>query len=290
MTFSFRHPAGYGAISGGSLYAACGTYDELYGPAHRVKGLVQQLGANTPGMPPSGAADGICNAGNWYFGSGLLGSGLVANNQYELVVWEIHPSLPGTPSHRCQFTACDLAPGECYPDCSVLEPEEEEPVISGYAPLYYRAILAPQVARLLITVGVRDYSPDKNAILLTYDEACSNFGRSVWLSAPKQETRWRLEVTRGGCSHKALLVRSKIHKNMIESLERFQSSCFDIVRGGPLSLLTADGMRIEGAFTLRPGRNEEEARDLAEIPLLPSISTMQLPKSPSRTRRRRNGD
>jgi hypothetical protein len=292
MSFGFNYPVpGYtGAVSAGNLVTACGTYDPPPSGTHGVMGLVYPAGADKHPSPPSGASGastGYCDGyGNWYFSGTcppLWGGGyLQIGTSYTLRVWETHYILGGTPAYDCNFTACQSGYGGCVPNCPQPGPQpapqpppdqDLEPVIVGSASRFFRVYPAREVFDLWSVFDYPQIRGQRQFILLTYDEAASNFERAIWLSPVQQGTRLRLEVKRGPCCHQALMVRVRVGGLLIESLERWESSCFEIVRGGTFLALTPEGFPREGAVTLKPGRSDDDAAELGQAPPLPDSLT-----------------
>ncbi|MCI0357363.1 MAG: hypothetical protein L0211_02620 [Planctomycetaceae bacterium] len=304
MPFGFNYPApgGTGAVSGGNLDTACGTYDVPSSGDHTIKGFVYPAGTAPDPFPPAGATAGFCDGfGNWHFSGAspplLGGGGLVVGTPYTLNVWETHPILGGTPGHPCAFTACASGSAGCVPNCPPPGPAPQpfdrdlEPVIVHIASRFFRVFPAPAIVDLWTVFDYPLVRADRQFILLTYDDVGSNFERAIWLSPVQQGTRLRLEVKRGPYCHQALMVRVRVGGNTIASLERWEASCFDIVHGGSFVAITPDCFPREGSVILKPGRSDSDLVDLGPAPSLPESLTLvpEIPAPPAPRPARRRG-
>ena len=266
LAFQYPAPGGTGAVdaSPGNLVTACGTFDPGMG-IPTIRGKVYPAAGPFDPIPPGDASGGFTNAfgaGTWHFNGcapAMGGSSLSVGTGYVLRVW-LNTGGSGFQVADCAFTAC-LSGSGCVPDCPAGAPGPgpgpigfgcENIVIRDIAARQFRVTPSAGVAGMLEAFGLPKIDPKKYAILLTYDEVVSTHDRAIWVSQPQNGQQLRLEVIRGGCCHQALLTRIRVREFTVETLDRWDATCFDIVHGGELCGLTANCNLRDGGVVLRP--------------------------------------
>ena len=271
MALIFRYPApagtGTGAVSGGNLVTACGSFDSVSGTASIFGKIYSGAGAPADAKPPPGASQGTCvgNGGanpTWHFNmcSPSL-SGCAVGGVHTMRIWVTGSSESCYFIRDCTFTGCVSGSGACVPDC----PESGggggggwvpvracRPVIQKLATRFFVVRPAPGVSDIAQLFGAPEAVVAQWAIQLAYSEAASNLERAVWLSEAAGGERLRLEVTPGSCCCQALLARVRINAKTIETRERWEAGCFDVVTGGDLCRVTDEGPQHEGGVRVRP--------------------------------------
>ena len=261
MAFEFRYPAsgGTGAAAGGNLVTACGTFDPFpEGGTYTIKGKIY---AGTPGdaTPPSDASLGTCvvsgTSHTWHFnGCSPPLSGCTSGDSRTMRVWLTSSAVSSWSKKDCSFTVCESGTLNCVPDCpeSTIVNVHCIPVIQTIATRYFVVTPTAEVADLLGLLGQSKSSISKLAVQLAYDEDRSTLGRAIWAAKTGQGEQLVLEVTSGSCCQRALLARVRVEKQSIETLERWCAECFDVLDGGPLQRVDAEGRRQEGSVLVHP--------------------------------------
>ena len=293
MPITFRYPAlgGTGAVSGGDLVVACGQYSPPGpGATTTISGMVYS-GTPTHAEPPPGASVGSCNpmSGTWQVSSCMHEVGtLTAGTSYTLRVWQRDSDSGSSQHNDCDFTACEAGSGDCWTDCAANAPGPvpgpgafgcESIVISHQACRKFRVLPTAGVAGLMEIFGLPPLDHVKFNVVVTYDEKVSTHDRAIWVSPSVAGQQLRLEVARGGCCYQAVMTRVRIKPFFIETLDRWGSTCFDIIEGGELCGLTANCLPRDGGVQLVP------IGEVAPAPPLPE----QNKKRPARARRARRG-
>jgi hypothetical protein len=135
------------------------------------------------------------------------------------------------------------------------------------------------VAGLMEIFGLPPLKHLKSNVVVTYDENVSTHDRAIWVSPAIAGQQLRLEVARGGCCYQAIMTRVRVKPFFVETLDRWGSTCFDIVEGGEMCGLTADCQPRDGGVMLMP---------IGEVVPAPPMPTKQR-KQPARKGRARRG-
>jgi hypothetical protein len=300
MPYQIRYPApgGTGAVAGGTLVTACGTFDPFSsGGTATISGKVYS-GTPTDAKPPPGASAGTCVAtsNTWHFNacSPVL-AGCSVGGSHTLRVWLTATNESSYFILDAPFTGCTSGSGACVPDCPGGAPGGGGgggtsppaagctwPVIDKLASRYFVLRPAPGVGELMHLFGVRPADVARWNIQLAYSEAASALDRAVWLSDVVRGEQLRLEVTCGSCCAQAFLARVRTLKTTIETLECWHAECFDLVKGGDLCRVTRGGPVREGGVSLRPPESSPPAQ-----PATPRVvAKATAPKSNRRRARR----
>jgi len=295
LTFRYPAPGGTGAVAAGDLVTACGDFTPPGGSfTSTISGMVYPSTGPFHASPPGGESGGFCNAstGTWNFGGCMppLGGGLTVGSSYVLRVWQLDSNSSTFQFNDCPFTACLAGSGDCFADCPADAPGPgpvpgpgafgcESIVISHQACRKFRVLPTAGVAGLMEIFGLPPLDHVKFNVVVTYDEKVSTHDRAIWVSPSVAGQQLRLEVARGGCCYQAVMTRVRIKPFLIETLDRWGSTCFDIIEGGELCGLTANCLPRDGGVQLVP------IGEVAPAPPLPE----QNRKRPARARRARRG-
>ncbi len=268
MAFAIQYPTngGQGASSSDRLVTACGTFDEFPegGPYHIYGKLYSAASPPTDLQPPPGRSEGTCILGGatptWHFNgcSPPLASCIVSSS-YVLRVWLSSEQVANHFLHcDAEFTACDASDASCSVDCpdtggmAMSQMRAAEPVIASSAARYFDVVPTEDVTNLLQFFGAQPSDLSKLKVRLAFDEARSSFDRAVWSASPTPGEQLRLEVTNGSCCARAMLARVRVGTDSIEMLERWTCEYFDVIAGGNLYGVSADGVRCEGSICVTP--------------------------------------
>lgn len=303
ITFRYPAPGNTGAVAGGDLVTACGEYTPP-GGGHTSTfcGMVYPSSGPFDPTPPGGESGGFCNASTatWNFGSCMppLGGGLTVGTSYVLRVWQLDSNSSTWQFSDCPFTACMAGSGDCFVDCPASAPGPgpgpapspfgcESIVISTAAARKFRVMPSAGVAGVMEVFGQPPLKQAKHNIVLTFDENVSTHDRAIWVAPLPGGQRLRLEVGRGGCCYQAIMTRVRVMPFVVETLDRWASTCFDIIEGGELCGLTASCQPRDGGVQLVPvGDLSQFAGQIAPMPPPPSAPA---PKRTARPRRAPRG-
>jgi hypothetical protein len=186
------------------------------------------------------------------------GGALAVGTRYKLCVW-IDTGASGFQMDEVEFEACLSGSGNCEPDCPAPAPQPpggrlfgcEGIVITTIACRKFRVLPSAGVAGVMEVFGLPPLDLVNN-IVLTFDENVSTHDRPIWVSPLVGGQRLRLEVARGGCCYEALMTRIRVKPFVVETLDRWSSTCFDIIEGGELCGLTASCQPRDGGVHLLP--------------------------------------
>jgi hypothetical protein len=185
-------------------------------------------------------------------------------------VWLTSSNVTSWVPKDCQFTGCDSTSGNCVPDCgSDYRPEVDvfvRPIIGALASRRFLVTLTPDVLDLLELLSQEKVDPRKLTAELVYDDGRSTVDRAIWVSDRRRAgDQLRLEVTHGACCAQAQLIRTHLTRNSVGTVQRWWTACFDVLKGGRLDGLTADGQWRDGSVLLLPSADPDEKSQAAPV-------------------------
>lgn len=263
MPDDIRYPVYTGAVQGGNLVIACGTYNTpAAGEPVEVRGFIYEVpptGAN----PPAGAALGTTGTGNRWEIIGVAGPPCLFGSVYWLRVWVRSMNGGGWGVvGDVSFTACDPDGPNCEIDCGY---SEEQVVVAGYQHTVIETIatrvfaMRPSPAILELLSAFHEKPVDLPQIEIAFQPGASTQDRAVWMGEGYRGAQYRLEVTRKACGRMvAVLQEFRLTDSHVQTLLRWQSDDFSVVHGGELRAVEGEQHWREGGVALAPLIPQEE--------------------------------